>query len=107
MVAERRCALRSRLVPTMSSPPPTDEDVFQRDDPWSNTYTPTAPPGASAGADDDASADASRDRGRSRAFATGAQRGDPPPIRVIHDNPPTWNGDHPEKELEPKYSAVG
>ena len=22
-------------------------------------------------------------------------------MQVIHDNPPTWNGDHPEKELEP------
>ena len=27
--------------------------------------------------------------------------GDAPPMRIIHDIPPVWNGDHADKELEP------
>ena len=26
---------------------------------------------------------------------------EPPPMRIIHDVPPAWNGNDPEKELEP------
>ena len=88
----------------MVEPSPQD-DPFQvpGSDPWNTDRSPTAPPGASATADDDAAAaEASRNRGRSRAFATGAPTRDlPPPIRVIHDNPPSWSGDNPDKELEP------
>ena len=95
----RQCAEK------MSSPHPQERDPLQEDHPWEHTV-PTAPTDASAAAgqtfrdDTDAAADASRPtRGSSRAFATGAR--ELPPIRVIHDNPPTWSGDSPDKELEP------
>ena len=94
----------------MSSPHPSERDLLQEDDPWQQTQ-PTAPGDASAAAppfreDDDAVADASRAaridaasyRGPSRAFATGTREA--PPMRVIHDNPPSWSGDNPDKELE-------
>ena len=88
----------------MPSPHPQERDPLQEDDPWEHTQ-PTAPTDASAAAspfreDEDAVADASRAaRGSSRAFATGTREA--PPMRVIHDNPPSWSGDHPDKELEP------
>ena len=76
-------------------------------DPWRQQST--ASHDASAAAAHDAAADASRaarlaaaarTSATSRTYATG-ERSDAPPMRVIHDNPPTWSGDHPERELEP------
>ena len=83
------------------------EDVLQGSDPWAQQST--ASQDASAAAAHDAAADASRaarlaaaarTSATSRTYATG-ERSDAPPMRVIHDNPPSWSGDHPEKELEP------
>ena len=38
-----------------------------------------------------------------RTTMAGAQHsaGEAPPMRIIHDIPPSWDGAHPEKELEP------
>ena len=37
-----------------------------------------------------------------RSFAAVTLSGqEPPPTRIVHDIPPTWGGENPEKELEP------
>ena len=93
----------------MATTPPLERvDLLQEDDPW--RHTSTAPLDASAAAAPAAAADASRAArlasaapsrgGTSRTYATG-ERTEAPPMRVIHDNPPSWSGDHPERELEP------
>ena len=67
-----------------------DEDPFTHLDPWQ-------PPSTAA---EDASAQQNVTP-VSNTYATGARDGDLPPPRVINDNPPGWNGDNPERELEP------
>ena len=91
-----------------STPPPERVDQLQAEDPWARPST--ASEDASAAAATAAAADASRAvrlagaasarGGTSRTYATG-ERTEAPPMRVIHDNPPSWSGDHPERELEP------
>ena len=68
---------------------PVDEDSFTQHNPW---QPPTA------------AEDASAQRNVapiSNTYATGGRDGDLPTPKVINDNPPSWNGDHPECELEP------
>ena len=86
------------------------DPLHGEDDPWAGTR-PTAPhrdAAADADEEEDASAAASRAtriaasaRGSSRTFATGERNSDAPPMRVLHDNPPSWSGEHPDKKLEP------
>ena len=70
-------------------------DVMVADDPWARS---TANPEGNA-------PQAQEQQGlaappyTSRAYATGAT--DAPPPRIIHDNPPGWSGEQPDRELEP------
>ena len=67
----------------------TGVDPFTVRDPW---QPPTAPEDASA---------QRAPAPTSNTYAAGGQGGDLPPPKVINDNPPGWNSDHSERELEP------
>ena len=79
--------------PSEPAPPaPAPEDPVFAGDPW----------GANTGAGGARTTD--RDPRPTETATIGSvttASQEPPPMRIIHDIPPCWNGNNPEKELEP------
>ena len=89
-------------VPT-SAP---EDDPWQQEgqDPWGRTTQPSQPsqpsqPAFSSQPQQRRDFEESPTRAAFSGMTLSGQ--EPPPTRIIHDIPPTWGGEHPEKELEP------
>ena len=76
------------------------DPLYEGDDPWSSG--PSQAPRPNNQSQGSSPATSQRPAGgRIGTYAVGLSQQEPPPQRIIHDIPPTWDGTKPETDLEP------